>query len=63
MSYTDARYKSEEIAPVDLIIWPQSTSKVKQFYRDQIRTISFGFWDFGYLYKNAYNSETVWARN
>ena len=33
--------------------------KAFRFCRDQIRTISFGFWKFGHLYDNAYNSETV----
>ena len=54
MLFSDIRDKA-----VGLIVLPQLTSKVKQFYPDQIRTISFGFWDFGYLYRNAYNSETV----
>ena len=46
MQFSDIRNKV-----VDLILLQQLTSKVKQFYRDQIRTISFGFWDFGYLTK------------
>ena len=46
MQFSDIHNKS-----VDLILLPQWTSKVKQFYRDQVRTISFGFWDFGYLTK------------
>ena len=54
MQFSDIRNRA-----VDLILLPHLTVKVKQFYCDQIRTISFGFWDFGYLYKNAYNSETV----
>ena len=54
MQFGDIRNRA-----VDLILLPHLTVKVKQFYRDQIRTISFGFWDFAYLYKNAYDSETV----
>ena len=54
MLFSDIRDKA-----VGLIVLPQLTSKVKQFYPDQIRTISFGFWKFGYLCKNAYNSKTV----
>ena len=54
MQFIDIRNKA-----VGLIFLPQLTSKVKRFYRDQIRTISLGFWKFGPLYDNAYNSETV----
>ena len=54
MQFIDIRNEA-----VGLIVLPQLTSKVKRFYREQIRTISFGFWKFGHLYDNAYNSETV----
>ena len=47
------------IKAVALIVLPQLTWKVKRFYRDQIRTISFGFWKFGHLYDFAFHSETV----
>ena len=54
MLFSDTRQKN-----VGLIILPQFTSKVKRFYRNQIRTFFFGFWKFGTLLKIADNSETV----
>ena len=58
MQFSDIRNEA-----MGLIVLPQMTSKVKRFYREQIRTIFFEFLKFGCLYKNAYNSETVLARN
>ena len=54
MQFIDIRNEA-----MGLIVLPQLTSKVKRFYREQIRTIFFGVFKFGCLYKNAYNSETV----
>ena len=46
MQSSDIRHKNVGIA-----VLPQLTSKVKRFYRDQIRTFFFGFWKFGTLLK------------
>ena len=54
MQFIDIRNEA-----MGLIVLPQLMSKIKRFYREQIRTFFFGFLKFGHLYDNAYNSETV----